>query len=201
VRSLFRVGALAASVITLAGCGQTDRRPGSRPADELAPSHSETTRSAAPPSPASNDNDNDNDNDGGLDDVNWGKAANAADMRAVTTLVRAYYAVAAAGDGARACGLLYPLFAEDIPELYGEGAGPPELRGTTCATVVSKFLRLHREELRAHLRSLSIAGLRVRRRRGLVLLRFRGDTMLHELVVHREHRNWKVDALIDARVG
>jgi hypothetical protein len=81
--------------------------------------------------------------DGAVSD--FGHAAGARDTRAITTLVRRYYAAAAAGDGARACALLYYLVAESLPEEYARPPGPLYLKGAdSCPALMSRvFAHFH----------------------------------------------------------
>jgi hypothetical protein len=144
--------------------------------------------------------DNDGDGDNGNDDDRWGSATSATDRRAVVSLVKHYYAVAAAGDGARGCALIYSLLAEEIPELYGEPPGPPSLRGGTCAVVMSKVYRQKHRQLVAKIATIDVIGVRVKRLRGLALLRFKGSPE-RDIPVHREHHAWRIDALLDGGLG
>src|SRR5690242_11761264 len=85
--------------------------------------------------------DRDDDGDKNDDDAHvlyWGRAATGADQQAITTLIKRYYAAAAAEDGAQACSLLVPFVAEAVPENYGH---QPGLHGRSCAVVMSKFFR------------------------------------------------------------
>lgn len=121
-------------------------------------------------------------------------------MRPLTTLVKRYFAAAVADDGARACSLIYSLYAETIVETYGQPpAGPPELHGSTCAVVLSKLFRLHHGQLVAEARTLAVTGARADGNRGLVLLRFHGIPA-HNLEVHRERGVWKIDDILDKEV-
>jgi hypothetical protein len=144
--------------------------------------------------------DNDRDGDGGADDNLWGHAASAADRRDIVALVKRYYAIAAAGDGARACAILYSLFAEEVPETYGEPPGDPALRGKTCAAVMSKVFKQRRRQLIQEAPSLKVIGVRIRGLRGLALLSFRGIGE-RDILVHREKRLWRIDALLDGGLG
>jgi hypothetical protein len=143
----------------------------------------------------------DKDDDNGKDDIAWGRAASAADRRAVTSVVKSYYAAAAAGDAVRACSLMYSIFAEEIPEEYGESPpGPPGLHGTTCAAVLAKLFKQQHRRLVADLATLEVTRVRLKGRRGLAILHFR--TAAHrEIPVHRERRAWKIDALLDGGFG
>jgi len=190
-RALSLVLAMTA-VGAVVACGGTGGRNGSSKARHAV---SETDRTASPAG-----RDNDGDGDGGGDDERWGHAAAAGDRRAVVALVKRYYAVAAAGNGSEACSLLYSLFAEEVPEVYGEPPGEPALRGKTCAIVTSKLFKQRRRRLSVQRASLEVVGVRVRGLRGLALLRFKGKPE-RDIPVHRERRMWKIDALIDGGLG
>ncbi len=144
--------------------------------------------------------DNDGDGDNSDDDIRWGNAASAAERQAVITLVRRYYALAAASNGAAGCSLIYSLLAEEIPELYGEPPGPPSLRGGTCAVVMSELFKHKHRQLVADSATLEVIGVRVKRLRGLALLHFAGSPE-RDIPVHREHRAWRIDALLDSGLG
>lgn len=70
-----------------------------------------------------------------LDSLRVGIPESPANTRAIEALVRRYYAVAASGDGAKACAMMDRGFAESAPVAYGR-FGPPYLRGgKTCAQI------------------------------------------------------------------
>jgi hypothetical protein len=142
----------------------------------------------------------DNDSDHNDDDYGYGQKADAADLQAVTVLLEYYYAAGAAGDGNRACSLLYSLYAEEIPELYGEASGPPALRGTTCGAVMTKFFNQDRHQWMIDMASLKVNNLRVKRLRGLAILSFKSMPR-RDISVHREHGAWKVDELNDTALA
>jgi hypothetical protein len=127
--------------------------------------------------------------------------ASPADIRAVTALIKRYFAAAAAGDGVTGCSLIYSLFEETIVETYGQPpAGPPALRGRTCAVVLSKLFKSSHGQLAAEVRTLEVAGLRLDGNRGLALLRYHN---IHgrRIEVHRERGAWKIDAVIDTEIS
>jgi hypothetical protein len=74
-----------------------------------------------------------------------GHAASARDTRAISTLVRSYYAAAATGRGAKACALLYYLVAESLPEEYARPPGPLYLKSAdSCPALMSRvFAHFH----------------------------------------------------------
>jgi hypothetical protein len=125
----------------------------------------------------------------------YGHEADAAESRAITALVRGYYAGAAKDDGARACRMIHPLIAEAIPEDYAE---QPSLRGKTCAVVMSKLLKqLHRRHAPESASpkesaTLEVIGVRVEGGIALVLLRFANAPEPDHIAVHLEGHNWKI---------
>jgi hypothetical protein len=152
---------------------------------------------------AQHDNDADGDNDSpskenksyrDKDDrafTTWGLPADVRDERAVASLVKRYYGIAAVGDGAKACALTYVLFAEAIPEDYGQPPGPPALRGKTCAEVLTKLFRLEQGKLVAENASIRVTGVRVRGNQGRALLGF-ATAPASYLQMHRERGVWRV---------
>lgn len=144
--------------------------------------------------------DRDGDTDNNDDDYRYGHAASAADKRAVTALVKRYYTLAAAGDGASACSLIFPPFAEEIPEIYGESLGPPALRGTTCAEVMTKFFKQEHRKLLVDIVKLEVTDVRIRGNRALALLNFKAMPP-RDIRVHRELGAWKIDELLDKGVA
>jgi hypothetical protein len=183
---------LAGALTALSGCGQSHARA------QAAITTSSTTQSSSSPN-AKAPSDNDNDGDNGADDINWGRAATPAEKRAVTAVVKAFYRAGMAKDGARACKQMYSLFAEEVPEVYGEPPGAPELRGSTCAAVMTKVFELHRRELLADAPVLEVTRVRIKRLRALAFLRTPGAA--RDIPVHSEHGEWKVDALFDSGLG
>lgn len=75
----------------------------------------------------------------------YGHAPDADDRRAITTIVKHYYAAATAENGFLACSLLLPSVEQLVPSEYGGGGGPAYLRGDkTCHGVLSMlFAHLH----------------------------------------------------------
>lgn len=125
----------------------------------------------------------------------YGHVAGATDRQAVTTLVKRYYATAVAGDGAKACTMIYSTLEEAVPNDYGKPPGRPELKGKTCAVVLSKLFRDRREQPTTDLTTIQVTGVRVDGDRGFALLRSR--TMpAGEIGVERETGEWKIDSLL-----
>jgi hypothetical protein len=121
----------------------------------------------------------------------WGRAADPTDERSITALVKRYYRIAAAEGGAGACKLTYILFAEAIPEDYGQPPGPPAIRGKTCAEVLTKLFRLEHGKLVADNASIRVTGVRVDGQKGRALVGF-ASTPASYLQMHRERGAWRV---------
>jgi hypothetical protein len=123
--------------------------------------------------------------------LTWGRPASGRDARELIALTKRYYAAAAADDGAKACSLTYTLFAEAIPEDYGQPPGPPTLRGSTCRAVLVKLFAQERHQLRDEASSLRVTGVRVQGQQGRALL---GSSAMpaSALAVRREKDSWKV---------
>jgi hypothetical protein len=204
VRSLLALLAIASFSVCVSACGGAAGNGGSIRKASLsptvgartAPTTTSSTISTGPPRATDRDGDSDNNDD----DYAYGEAASPADRRVVTEIVRRYYAAAAAGDGAKGCSLIFSLLAEEIPELYGESSGPPELRGKSCAVVMSKVFKQQRQKLVTDAATLKVTSVRVKRNHALAMLSFRSMPQ-RDILVHREYRTWKIDELLDSGLG
>jgi hypothetical protein len=153
------------------------------------------------------DSDRDNDGVGGPDgDTNnngvldFGHAANASDMRSITTLVQRYYAAAAAEDGAKACSMLYSTLAETVPEDYGTSPpGPAYARGTTCPAVMTLIFKHAHDKIATKFSKLRVSRVRLKEHRGLAVLTFSGMPE-REISVAREGHIWRITALLDSEL-
>jgi hypothetical protein len=126
----------------------------------------------------------------------YGPSASAADKRAIAVIVKRYYRVAAAGDGAKACAMMYTVLSDVVPEDFGSAYGPSYMRGKTCPVVMSRLFKHSHAKLVAQLRgTLEVADVRIKDNRAFVLL---GSTTMpaSELFVHREHGVWKIDSML-----
>jgi hypothetical protein len=158
-------------------------------------SHGTTTTSHGKDA-ADGDNDPNSEDDKNI--LAYGHAANAADMRTIATLVRRYYAAAAADNGTTACSLLFTLLAEVIPEDYGQAPGPPSLRGKTCAVVMTKLFKQQHQLLSTNVAMLKVTGARIGEKRGFALLLLGKTHEQRYIPVHREFGVWKVNSLLDS---
>lgn len=130
--------------------------------------------------------------------VGFGSAADPQDATAVSALLRRYYSIAARGDGAIGCSLIYSVLAEAIVEDYGTSLGSRALKGDTCAVVMSKLFKQEHKELAKKAKTLRVNSVRVSGRRGIAILTFDGSTDRYISVQHERNR-WKLDALLDVK--
>jgi hypothetical protein len=133
--------------------------------------------------------------------LDFGKAANPVDRQAVRTLVKRYYAAAAAENGAMACSLIFTPVAESVAEDYGRAPGPPYLRGSkTCDAVMSRlFAYLHRQMVVDNA-TLQVTRVRLKSKGGYAVLRF-GATPEREITIVRDNGVWKVSSLVDSEIS
>jgi hypothetical protein len=212
MKSLFTplaIALLGLSSLGGAACGGADKDVGSasRAASSTAPASVPAVTASSVTSiqrSMTRDRDNDYDNKSksryDRDDnvvLHYGHVASAADKRVIAALVERYYAAAAAGDGAKACPLIFSLLAESVPEDYGQPPGPPSLRGKTCAVVMSKLFKQRHQELAVDAATFEVTGVRVDGKRGLALLSF-GSVRDRNIPVHREFGVWKIGDLVDS---
>ena len=192
--------AVALLSVFMAGCG------GASSSNRTASTRTGTTTAYDPnaiPYHIKADSDKDNDFGGFTDEpnndstINYGHAATATEQRAITALIKRYYTVALAEDGAAACSLLYSTLAEGVAEDYGHSPpGPPYMAGNTCPTVMQMLFRHFHRQLTAELPLLHVSRVRLKAHRGWVLLSF-GSLPEREISVTREGSVWKVDLLLD----
>lgn len=192
------------------GCGSTRRAAGSAPS-RIPDGASSTVAAAAgigatpgnDPSAVDGD-DSYEDGDAPGSPRDWddrpplpgGVPATAVEQGEIVSLVRRYYAAGAARDGAAVCSLLYSTTAEGLPLDYGRPPGPAQLRGSTCAVVMSKLLALRRAEFETKRTKLAIASVSVRGESAAVLMRF-GGMPERVLRLRRERGRWTVRELTD----
>lgn len=124
----------------------------------------------------------------------YGRAASPQDRRAVSELVRRYYAAARAHNGAAACAMLDSNLAKSVPEDYGHMSNLPYMHGGTCAAVMSKLFA-HLGATSAQLAMPVVTGVRLYRGHGFAELRSK-EAPRGELFVVRQGDAWKVGVLI-----
>lgn len=123
----------------------------------------------------------------------YGRRPTAKAARAITGVVRDYYAAASAQDGAQACPLLLASIARAAAQEYGRPGGPQYLRGaTTCQAVLSMLFRHFHAELAG---AVNVVAIRLRGGSAQVVLSSR-TLRASSVVVNREGRAWKIVGLL-----
>lgn len=216
MKSLLTLLAIGLFSVCLAACGGTSKNAGSTAqasstvATTAASSTTavSTTPTDTAPARAETKADADKDNDIGAPDddknnsstQNFGHAASPQEARAITALIKRYYAAADAEDGAKACSMIYSTIEESVPEDYGQSPpGQPYMRGTSCPTVLTLLFKHFHPQITVELPKLKVARVRLVEHHGLVLLNF-GTMPEREIFVVREGHTWKLDALLDGEV-
>jgi hypothetical protein len=197
--------------LALGACGDAGKHVGSAPESSYSTraAGGAATASASSPAPAGgylrgdgdvDDADNRDEDDHGV--RTYGHAASAPDERAIAALVKRYYAAGAAGDGARACALIYsgladsPSLGETAETVYPPAPSVPPLHGQSCARIMSLLFEEDHRRLAGDLATVVVTDMRVKGSKGLVLLGFR-TTPERLIPVRRERGGWKVEALLD----
>jgi hypothetical protein len=201
--ALFSVGAIA--------CGSASKGTVTAPrtsSHTSTASATQTTISSGTTTPDYTKTDRDKDNDirSPYDDTNnnsllkFGSAANTSDRRAITALLKRYYAAATTQDGAKACSMIYSTLAEAVPEDYGVSPpGPPYMRGTTCPRVITLLFKHFHDQVVADNAALKVTQVRLNDRQGLALLSF-GTMPERQIHLTREGHIWKIASLLDSEL-
>lgn len=141
--------------------------------------------------------DRDNDEDNNDDDyhvLDFGHVADAADNQTIKSILVRYFAIAASGDGARACSMLTPFIAESVVEVDGHA---PVLRGHSCAVVMSKLFKQHHVELVGKSAGLKVVRVGVEGDRSIVALEFSEIPVVRQISLRRVGNRWTVLDLLD----
>lgn len=199
--------ALLAAMLLCAGisaCGENNKNAdlaSSKASSTVPPSgraHPRSASSATRGGYLKSDKDEDEDDEGpplktredNLMPLAYGKEANQADKRAITALIKRYYAAAVAGDSAKGCSMLYSTLSTDL----GEGQGPPV---QTCAAAMSRVLEQQHKQLVAdEVATMVVVNVRVKGNLAVATVGFRTQPV-GRINLKREHRTWKLNALID----
>ena len=144
--------------------------------------------------------DRDNDGDNNDDDAKvlaFGQVPGAAEQKTITKLVNDYFAAAVAMDGRKGCALLTPLIAESVVESYGRSTN---LRGSTCAEVVSKLYRLRHAELVRKVATLKVMRIGVEGNRSLVALEVPSIQEDRQVTLRNSGGKWTMLTLLDGNI-
>jgi hypothetical protein len=195
----------AGALLAMAGCGGDSPAVTSKLAGVSPPAHhTSAAGSRRLLRIAARERDGDGDNDslgmGPLDPDNdavptFGRTAGAPERQAIVSLFRRFYTAAAAGDGVRACSMIYWLAIETTVEEHSNGKGPPSLRGETCAQIATKLFGQHHRELEADRATLKVTIIQLHGKRGWAVLDF-APARERLGTVQREGSAWKLGSLL-----
>jgi len=210
MRTLRTLLALVALSVALASCGSSGKDDSQSSATATtATVATTTTPSKAPPAPVLAKADRDHDNDVGTIEadknndsvVDYGHAASPSEQRAITALVKRYYAAAVAENGAAACSMLYSTLEEAVPEDYGQSPpSQPYMRGKTCPAVVTLLFKHFHPQLALEAPKLRVARVRLVEHHGLAILHF-GALPERQISVAREGHIWRIQMLLDSEIS
>jgi hypothetical protein len=197
------IATLAVALCACGGAGSTVTKTVKAPNPDDENIKPATTSGPAPVE-AKADADKDNDIGAPYDDKNnrlafaFGRPASPSEQRAITTLVKRYYAAALAENGARGCALLYSTLAEAAPEDDSREPGTPAyMKGaTTCREVLTKLFTHYHAQLAAEQPKLEVTRVRLEEHHGFAFLSF--HTMPERRIsVQREGHVWKLSQILD----
>jgi hypothetical protein len=168
-------------------CGGSSQSSITRSTSDAAAAHTSAKPGVSTPPRKDRDEDLDN-NDDDYYVLGFGHAAGAADNRAIATMLRRYFAAAAAEDGAKACSLLTPFVAEAIVE---QNRHTP-LEGKTCTIVMSKLFKVNHRELLGKSANLKVMRIGVEGNRSRVALQFPEIPVIRQITMRRQDNRWTV---------
>lgn len=186
-----QLGTLATLLLAFGalGCGGSGKTHNSS-------STAASSSKVVPPNFTTHNNDRDNDGDNNDDDegvLRYGSAASPRERRLSTTLVTAYFKLAAAENGAKACSLLAPFIVESVAEDY---ASTP-LRGKDCAAVMRRLFHEHHALLATKNTTLKVIEVRVEGDKALAILDFPTIPEVRQITERRVGNGWKLIDLLD----
>ncbi len=153
---------------------------------------SDTRASHSPPAHDRDDDSDKNDDDSHV--LDYGREAVGAEKQAIMAVVTGYYAAEAAPDGSKACALLVPFVAESVVEDYGHTA---ELRGNSCAKVMSKLFEQQHQLLSGENATLKLYAMRVLGDKALIVLSFAVLPEVRNVTERRIAGKWRMLDLED----
>jgi hypothetical protein len=124
----------------------------------------------------------------------YGDEANQATKRAVTAVVKAYYAAAAADQGAKACSLLDTSLASGLAEQQASGSGQ------NCTSALSlMFQQQQRQFVRDEVATMAVTKVRISGHQGLAVMGFKAMPE-SDILLALEGNRWKIGALFGSEL-
>jgi hypothetical protein len=133
--------------------------------------------------------------------LTFGHRASTVETRAITALVKRYFAAVGTQDGAQACSLLYSPLARSVPEDYGKSPpAPPELRGKTCSAVMSLVFKYRRGQPTLNVAAIEVTEVRTGGDKGIALLRSK-QMKLGEIDAFHYLGRWQIGELLGSALS
>lgn len=140
------------------------------------------------------------------------RPADAAEVQAAASFVKAYFAAALHEDGAAGCALLVPSLAAGLGKSYERPSVPSYLRGKTCAAVMTKLFASRHKLIVAEAAGVRITAVRTTEvspaelrtanvpthKTAFVLLSFRKMREPRFMGVEHYGHTFKLEALMDS---
>jgi hypothetical protein len=127
----------------------------------------------------------------------FGRAANQNETKAITKLLKNYYAAAASHDGRMACSLMSTAAAEATIEIYGPDREPFGSHRKTCAAVTTSLFRHFHRQMTVDSATMWVRSIRLGPSLGYAILSFRSHPDRH-MILYRESGSWRIDAALDS---
>lgn len=126
--------------------------------------------------------------------LDFGHAATPRQRSELVTMIRRYYVVAAAGEGAKACAMFYSATAREVLTEQDDWG----VSGTTCATVMSKIFHRRHRWIVAALNSLKVVRVRTDDLNAFMVLRVAASPLAREFSARHVAGAWKVTKPLDS---
>jgi hypothetical protein len=117
----------------------------------------------------------------------FGHAASSVERREIAALVKRYYAMSAARNGAGACTLL----SATVKRLLRDPAAQHYDSGRTCGQVMTKIFAMNPNELRVIAATVRVTAVRIAHAEAFAVLAFAAQPP-HWMLVVRERGGWKI---------
>jgi len=128
--------------------------------------------------------------------LNFGHAVSPRVESELIALTKRYYALALAGNGAKACSMLYSATATEVVVEQDDWG----VSGKTCPVVMSKIFQQRHQQIAAELRSFNVVRVRSDGLSGYLVVRTPISPVAREFSARRVGRAWKVGQPLDRKM-
>ena len=128
--------------------------------------------------------------------LNFGHAVSPRVESELKALTKRYYALALAGNGAKACSMLYSATATEVVVEQDDWG----VSGKTCPVVMSKIFQQRHRQIAAELRSFNVVRVRTDGLSGYLVVRTPVSPVAREFSARRVGHAWKVGQPLDRQM-